>query len=218
MNIAVILSGGKGKRFGANLPKQYLNLRGKPVIDYVVEAVLESSSIDEIVIVIDEEYKKYVGKINNSKIHTVPNGKERVYSVENALKYIKKNFPECNNIIITQAVSPMITKNIIDEYIKLLDEYDVVTTATKCPGEIFNVNDYKPRERDNYYFCQSPEAFKFNDLYQNLDTNSKFSELIYHYPKKPNIMFYTKFKDNVKLTFQSDLDYCEFLVRSKEEK
>lgn len=218
MNIAVILSGGTGKRFGANLPKQYLDLCGKPVINYVVEAVLKSSLIDEIVLVIDEEYKMYVEKINDSKIHTVSNGKERVYSVENALNYIKNNFPECENIIITQAVSPMITTDIVDQYISYLDEYDVVTTATKCPGELFNVKDYKPRERDNYYFCQSPEAFKFNDLYQHLDTNSKYSELIYHYPTQPKIMFYTDFKDNVKLTFQSDLDYCEFLLKNKKEK
>ena len=112
----------------------------------------------------------------------------------------------------------MITSKIVEDYINYLGEYDVVTTAEKCPGELFNIKAYEPLERDNYYFCQSPEAFKFNDIYKYLDTNSKYSELIYHYQKKPNIMFYTDFKNNIKITFKEDLDYCKFLLENREEK
>ena len=39
MNIVMIMSGGVGKRFGANIPKQYANLKGKPIIDSVIDAV-----------------------------------------------------------------------------------------------------------------------------------------------------------------------------------
>ena len=212
MNAAIVLSGGSGKRFGANKPKQYMDLCGRPVIDYVIDAALNANKIDEIVLVIDKEYKHYVEKIDNSKIHTTNNGKERLNSVKNGLDYIKENYPNCDRIIIVQAVSPFITSKLIDEYIDFLDEYDVVTTAEKCPGEIFNIEEYKKRNRDNYYFCQSPEAFKFNDLYKYIDTESKYSELIYHYDIEPKIKFYTDFNNNVKLTFQSDLEYCKFLM------
>lgn len=212
MNIAVILSGGVGKRFGAKIPKQYLDLCGKPVINYVIEAALSSKKIDEIVLVIDDDYLDYVEEISNPKIHTVPNGKERVYSVLNALNYINDNYKNCNKLLILQAVSPFITTKIINDYFNLLDEYDVVTTAQKCTGEIFNVKKYKKVNRNDYYFCQSPEAFHFKDLLTNIKVKSKYSELIYHYSFEPKVCFYTDFVDNVKLTTKEDLAYCEFLM------
>lgn len=215
MNVATVLSGGCGKRFGADRPKQYMDLCGRPVIDYVIDAALAAKTIDEVVLVIDDEYKHYVEKIDDERIHTTNNGKERLYSVKNGLDYVKANFTSCDKIIITQAVSPFITPELIDEYIELLNEYDVVTTAEKCPGEIFNIDDYKKRDREKYYFCQSPEAFRFDELYKYIDTESKFSELIYHYEDKPKIKFYTDFKDNVKLTFPGDLEYCKFLMMNR---
>ena len=215
MNVAIVLSGGKGKRFGEDIPKQYMDLCGKKVIDYVIDAVLQSKTIDEIVLVIDSEYEGYVSKIKDKRIHTVKNGKERLNSVKNGLDYIKENFSNCDKVIITQAVSPLITSEIIDDYINNLIYYDVVTTAEKCPGEIFKIDDYKKRDREKYYFCQSPEAFKFDELYKYIDVESKYSELIYHYEKEPKIMFYTEFHNNIKLTFKSDLQYCEFLISNK---
>mgnify|MGYP002626420971 CR=1 FL=1 len=216
MNVAVLLSGGNGKRFGAKLPKQYLNLCGKPVIEYAIDAVLNSKKIDEVVLVIDNEYLDFVKEKDNPRIHITNNGNERLNSVKNGLDYIKNNF-NCENVIIVQAVSPFITSKIIDDYISLLDQYDVVTTAEKCTGELFNIKQYNKINRNDYYFCQSPEAFKFNELYKNLDLNSEYSELIYHYPNEPKIYYYLDFKNNVKLTYQSDLEYCKFLIKNKDD-
>ena len=101
----------------------------------------------------------------------------------------------------------------IDEYFALLDTYDAVTTAEKCPGELFNREQFARYDRNQFYFCQSPEAFHFADLDRYLDVRSPYSELIYHYPGTPNVCFYTAFQNNVKLTFASDLDYAEFLMQ-----
>jgi len=218
MNVAIILSGGSGKRFGSNLPKQYLDLCGRPVIEYVIDAALASKRIDEIVLVIDSEYLEIVTNSNNDKIHIVPNGKERLYSVKNGLDYINQNFNDCENVIVLQAVSPFVTEELIDTYIDSLNHYDVVTTAEKCVGEVFNIKNYEKLNRNDYYFCQSPEAFKFKELYQNIDTESEYSELIYHYPNEPKILYYLDFHNNVKLTYKADLEYAEFLMKSKNEK
>lgn len=214
MNVAILLSGGCGKRFGASVPKQYLNLNGKPVIEYVIEAVLNTQAIDEIVLVIDKEYLSYVKEIGNNRIHVVSNGEERLDSVFNALNYINNNY-SCENVIILQAVSPFITSDLIDEYIHLLKEYEVVTTAEKCKGEIFNIQKYAKINRNDYYFCQSPEAFKFKDLFHYIDTKSKYSELIYHYPYEPKIYYYLNFLDNIKITYPADLEYARFLMSEK---
>lgn len=215
MNVAVILSGGKGTRFGADRPKQYMDLCGKPVIEYVVDSALKAKNIDQIILVIDDDFKMYVKEIDNPRIHSVPNGKERLNSVKNGLDYINENYKDCKNVIILQAVSPFVTPELIDEYIDLLNTHDVVTTAEKCPGELFNIEKYEKLDRNKFYFCQSPEAFNFKELYNSIDTESNYSELIYHYEGQPNICYYTDFHENVKLTFKNDLDYAEFLMRNK---
>lgn len=217
MNVAIILSGGTGKRFGTKLPKQYSKLCGRPVIDYVLESVFNTKNIDEVVLVIDKEYINLINIPKKKKVHLVENGHERVNSVKNALNYIKNNLPDTNNIIITQAVQPFVTTDQIDEYIDKLNEYDVVVTAEKCVGEIFNTQKFEKMNRNMYYFCHSPEAFKFNELYNNLDLNSEFSELVYHYPTEPKIYYYLGMENNIKLTHQCDLEYAEIIMKRKKD-
>ena len=52
MNIVVLLSGGVGKRFGATIPKQYNMIAGRPVIDYVIDAIKESKEADHTVVLL----------------------------------------------------------------------------------------------------------------------------------------------------------------------
>lgn len=217
-NVAILLAGGVGARFGAKIPKQFLQLAGKPIINYAIDAAIDSKSVNHIVMSIDDNYLDYIEQKDNPFIHIVPPGaKGRADGVKNSLNYIKDNFPDCENVIILQAVNPFFTADLVDKYIKLLDDYDVVTTAEKCPGEIFEIDNYHKINRNNFYFCQSPEAFKFKDLYENIDIDSLYSELIYHYAFEPKICFFTDFKYNIKITFQADLDYCEFLMKNRNE-
>jgi len=218
MNTLLILSGGVGKRFGSDIPKQYHSLCGKPVIEYVIDYALKAKNVDRIVIVMDSCYMDYITERNNPKLSFAQNGKERADSIKNGLDYIEKNFGKCDKIVITQAVSPFVTDEIIDKYFSLLDDYDVVTTATKCPGELFNKEHFERINRNNYYFCQSPEAFHFIDLKNNLKIDSEYSEIIYHYSFDPKVCYYLDMLDNVKLTYLSDLKYAEFLLKERNNK
>lgn len=212
MNIAIILSGGVGKRFGGDIPKQYNDLCGKTVIQYVIDAASKSKSIDKFVLVIDKNYLDYVVIPKEKDFYIVDKGNERVDSIINALNFIEKEFKMCDKLIILQAVSPFITDKIIDDYFMLLDTNDVVTTATECIGEIFSKDKYEKIDRNRYYFCQSPEAFHYKDLRDSIDKNSRYTELIYHYKKVPKIYFYTEFKKNIKLTIPADMEYAKFLI------
>ena len=71
MNIALILSGGVGKRFAANLPKQYNLINGKPVIDYVIEACIKSKLTDKTIVVCDPSCKQFSKYLENGEIVTV---------------------------------------------------------------------------------------------------------------------------------------------------
>lgn len=77
MNIVMIMAVGVGKRFGDNLPKQYLKINDKPVIDYVTEAVNRLKLTDKIVVVMNKEYIEYSNYLKNGNYDIVFNGNER---------------------------------------------------------------------------------------------------------------------------------------------
>ena len=218
MNAILLLSAGSGKRFGAKLPKQYHLLCGQPVVQYALDAALTAPSVDVIVIVMDPAFREFLGNTDDPRLHFTVGGKERLDSVRNGLDCIRGLDTPCDKLMILQAVNPFVTVDMIERYFALLDDYDAVTTAEKCPGELFNIEHFERYDRNQFYFCQSPEAFHFRDLDQYLDVHSSQSELIYHYPDTPNVCFYTEFHNNVKLTYTSDLDYAEFLMQKQMQK
>lgn len=90
--IAIILSGGRGTRFGSAMPKQYIEVCGKPVLAYTLSAFQESC-VDEIVIVAAAEYmglcRQIAAEHGISKLTAVTEGgKERYDSVFNGLRYV----------------------------------------------------------------------------------------------------------------------------------
>ncbi len=211
MNIAIILAGGSGKRFGASIPKQYLKLNNKAVIDYVISATKQSNKIDKIIIVMNKEYCKYLQEIDSS-IDIVKNGQERNYSVNNAIEHIKKEYPQCDNVIILDGVAPMINAEIIDNYLNLLDNNDVVVTAKKITGELANYS-LDRFNRNDYCIIHSPEAYKFNLLKKYFNKESSYTEIAYQLPKDIKLFFNFDFKYNVKITYDYDLIYCETLKK-----
>ncbi len=63
MNIAVILSGGSGSRFGSDTPKQYINLAGKKIIEYTIAVFEQNKNIDEICVVADGSYHSSIWEL-----------------------------------------------------------------------------------------------------------------------------------------------------------
>ena len=149
-NVTIIMSGGVGHRFGADRPKQYVKLNGRCVIDYVIDAVKGSELTDEVVVVMDPSCIDYSEELKNSGFHFALNGKERPDSLNSAFEYIKDHFHECERIIILDAVAPLVTSELIDDYLAKLDEYDAVITCQKITGALGNY-DFDPLDREKYY-------------------------------------------------------------------
>ena len=216
-NIAIILSGGTGKRFDSTIPKQYIRICNKPCIDYVINAAKAAKSIDKIIIVMDEKYKTYSNELENNKIEIVKNGNTRYGSIKNAFKKIVEEYDDCENIIILQAVSPLVYPELIDKYIELLNENDCVITARKLVGEIGIITNIdKVFDRDKYYLMESPEAFKFRKIYDSFKPNFFSSELAYQLPKGSKKYLYFDFPENIKITYKHDLKICEALLLNNE--
>ena len=62
MNVALLLSGGTGTRLGADIPKQYIEVNGMPVLFYCLRTFLELKQIDAVQIVADGKWQDYIRK------------------------------------------------------------------------------------------------------------------------------------------------------------
>lgn len=185
-NIAVILSGGMGARFGGTLPKQFTKLAGKAVIEYTVEAFEKSLNIDEIIIVSHPSYVdliwKFVKKNQWKKVTKVFNGgKERFDSTYSALQGLEGE-DNNSNILLHDAVRPLINESIINNCIDALRNFEAVDVVIPSADTLVEVYDdgciSNIPNRAVMRRGQTPQAFKLGTLkqaYQRAINAQRFS-------------------------------------------
>jgi 2-C-methyl-D-erythritol 4-phosphate cytidylyltransferase len=211
MNIIMIMSGGVGHRFGAEIPKQYTLLKGRPVIDYVIDVAQASEEGDRILVVMDPSCKEYSEKLMHDDLDFANSGKERLDSLQNGFNFITENYPECEKIIILDAVAPFVTSELIDFYLRKLDDNDAVITCQKITGALGNY-DFDPLDRDQFYMTQSPEAFRFKTLMPYFDPTFPSQELAWQLPRESKKFLYFGFPENLKLTYAYQKQYAEYML------
>ncbi len=208
MNVAMILSGGIGKRFGAEMPKQYCLLKGRPVIEFAIDACRLSKLADKVIIVASG---KYVDELRNKYgFETVEGGKERNNSVKNGLDYIAARY-DCDKIVMVDAVSPLTTEDQVDKYFRLLDEYDIVQTAQKVTTSLDTYDGHKVM-RNDYYHTLEPEAYNFKMLYEVFDGDNPSTTVYHQMPDSARKFACFDYPYNMKLTYPFDLQIAEILL------
>ncbi len=216
MNVVAILANGVGQRFGSNIPKQFHKVNGKMVIEYVIESILSSESVDKLVIATNVEansvYLSDICTLNG--IDLIEGGSTRNRTLKNVIDYIDSNY-DCDKLIVCDAVRPMITGELIDSYFAFLDENDAVVTAQKITDSLGSY-DFSQVDRERYYLMQSPEGFDFKKLRDSFDSESKLTEVTQQLPEDSKIYLYFDFNNNFKLTYPADLKYLEALVRARD--
>ena len=214
MNIALILSGGAGRRFGAEVPKQYHDLCGKPVVQYVVEAAHAAKSIDKVLVVCADEYADWFRNVLKTEV--CPSGAERNESFMNGLNYIKANYA-CEKIMVFDAMRPFVTAELIDEYIARLDEYEVVATCQHIVDSLGCLDSHEC-DRSRYYILQSPEAFRFELIYSHFKPDSPLVEAYQQLPAQTTLYKNFGFPDNYKLTYYHDISFMRMYMQYKRNK
>lgn len=214
-SIGIILSGGIGRRFKGDKPKQYYQINGKKMIQYSIDAFKNSKKIDDFVVVVEDEYQKNELSKEYS-VKTVVGGKTRNHSLKNALDYINFYYPECEKIIENNAACPMITPKIIDDILTLLDNYDYVQCTYKITDAL---GSYTNRivNREDYFLIQSPDAYHFKMLYDCFDPEHPIGHPAVQLPANATGYNYFDFIPNIKVTYPEDLVIVEQLLKNKSE-
>lgn len=159
----ILLAAGSGKRFGGK--KQFLYLKGKRVIDYSLEVIGKVREIDRVFVVLSKEDMDIELKADKPIIK-VEGGKERQDSVFHALKAID----ESDIVVIHDSARPFVDVSMFEEAIANVKEggCDGSITAYKAVDTIKKVADgivVETLNRDEIYIVQTPQAFKFKNLY-----------------------------------------------------
>lgn len=216
MNIVAILANGVGNRFGSNIPKQFHKVNGKMVIEYVIKSILDSESLDKLVIATNVEANSvYLADIcSENNIDLIDGGDTRNRSLKKVIDYIDNAY-DCKKLIVCDAVRPMITGGLIDSYFDYLNDNTAVVTAQKITDSLGSY-DFQKVDRERYYLMQSPEAFDFPTLRDSFDSESHLTEVTQQLPENSKIHLYFDFNNNFKLTYPADLKYLEALVKARD--
>ena len=162
-NYFIILASGQSKRFNSNKAKQFIAYRNKALFEHSLDKAIISKLFKRIILVVND--KKQIKKKYSKDVVIIKGGKERSDSSLIALKYIKKFKP--NNVLIHDAARPNFTINLIKKLINSLKKHKASIPAIsskdsikyKVKNQLFNLN------RKNSYLSQTPQAFKFKDIY-----------------------------------------------------
>lgn len=215
--IGVILAGGIGSRFKGDKPKQYYLINGKEMLWYSIEAFRNARNIDEVIVVVDEaEYQ--AGRIRDEyQVKTVLGGKTRNHSWKNALDYIKANYNDCEKVVENNAACPLVTAEILEKYVDLLDEYDFVQTTFKITDALGSYTN-RTVDREDYFLIQTPDAYRFPLLYDCFDAEHPNAHPVAQLPSDAKGYNFFDFGANYKVTYPEDIQIIEMLINRRNEK
>lgn len=124
MNVAVILAGGTGTRVGADIPKQFIEVDGKPILAYTIELFEQNSQIDAIEIVCHKDWTRFVTsmvqKYKFNKVKWIVDGGSTFQdSVLNGVLALKNILKKDDLVVISFGVSPLTPQEDIDDCIRI---------------------------------------------------------------------------------------------------
>ena len=229
-NIAIILAGGTGQRLGDAIPKQFLKVAGKKVIEHTLDVFQNHPQIDEIAVVSNPAFVNDVENIVIKNSYTklkriLQGGKERYHSSLAAINAYDGD--EEFNLIFHDAVRPLVNDRIISDCIQALEKYNAVDVAIKTTDTIIQVNEKEYITgipvRENLRNGQTPQAFKLSTIKKAYelalqDEDFKTTDdcgVVYRYLPDEPVYIVKGEQFNMKLTYKEDLFLLDKLFQLK---
>jgi len=164
-NLAIILSGGLGKRFDKKLPKQFYKIDNKYILEISVDKFIKSNLFKKIIVVTSLEFIDLTKEVLKKRtVQIVVGGTTRQKSVLNGLIEGKKY--KTKNVLIHDAARPLIRLSMIKNIVNRIQKNDCVIPMININDSLRKVqnNIYEDIKRDDVKIIQTPQAFKFNKI------------------------------------------------------
>lgn len=224
---AIVLAAGSGKRMNSKVHKQYLLLKGRPVLYYSLKA-FEDSPIDDIILVvgageIDFCRKEIVEQYGFEKVRAiVEGGKERYHSVYEGLKVAGAT----DYVLIHDGARPFVSQPIIERTLEAVYEYKacVVGMPVKDTIKIVDEDTFAKEtpNRSTVWMVQTPQAFAYSlvyDAYTRMlaDEDAAITDdaMVVERMTDYKVKLIEGSYQNIKITTPEDLDVAEKFFEKK---
>jgi 2-C-methyl-D-erythritol 4-phosphate cytidylyltransferase len=173
VNVAVIFAGGVGSRMtAATMPKQFLEIHGKPIIVHTLEHFEAHPDIDAIVVAIHPEWRSHFEKLVRRNELTkvrwvVDGGGTGQESRHRALQAVHLDCPDDTVVLVHDGVRPLIDADLITRNIEAVHAHGAAVTCTKFNETVISSQGERVDEvipRDHIYVAQAPQSFLLGDL------------------------------------------------------
>lgn len=229
MNIALILSGGTGTRLDTDIPKQYIEVCGRPIISYCIECISKHPLIDAIQIVADSAWEKQIAGWLSSADSSLKfrgfakPGTNRQLSIYNGLEAIRAYAADNDYVFIHDAARPMLSTEQITDCLKAVNGHDGVLPVLPMKDTVYSSTDGKTvtalLNRKEIYAGQAPEVFQLGKYYEANKKllPDKISQI--NGSTEPailagmDIIMIPGDENNFKITTRSDLERFERIIR-----
>ena len=176
MVIALVLSGGTGSRLGADIPKQYLRVQGRPVLLYCMETLHESPVIDAVQIVAAQEWQEEIGSwleayglAEKFRGFSLP-GENRQLSIYNGLTDIRRYAQDDDLVLIHDAARPLLSPELIEDCTEAIEGYEGVLPVLPMKDTVYFSEDGRQitslLDRQAVFAGQAPELFRLGVYYR----------------------------------------------------
>jgi 2-C-methyl-D-erythritol 4-phosphate cytidylyltransferase len=215
----IIVAGGTGQRFGSSIPKQFLLMKGKPILMRTIEVFTAFDSSINVIITLPPDFiefwqslcRQYNFEISHK---IVEGGHTRFHSVKNGLSKVQKG----GIVAVHDAVRPLVSKDVIDRCFETArikgNAIPVVSVIDSL--RVQTENGSKMVERDKYLQVQTPQVFDSTMLLEayNTDYSPEFTDDASVVEKMNKEVFLVEGnRENIKITSQSDLIIAEALLQ-----
>ena len=224
MNIGVLLAGGSGRRMGASVPKQFLPLAGRPLMEHAIRTFDASPEIDEIFIVSNAEFLDETANIaRSSDFHKVSQiltgGSERSDSSLAAIR-ATEGLADCR-LLFHDIVRPLVSEELIRRVCLALDEHAAVSVAIASTDTIFRVSGDRVASvppRSELRRVQTPQGFRrevIAEAYRRALADPAFQAtddcgVVLRYMPEVPVVVVEGDERNLKITHPDDIPLAEF--------
>lgn len=234
MNIALILSGGTGTRLGTEIPKQYIEICGRPVFSYSLEQLAAHDQIDGVQIVADKKWHELIlecmrkfmlrDALGKFRGFSEP-GRNRQISILNGLDDIMGYACAGDYVLIHDAARPLLSKRLIKECIGAAAGNDGVIPVLPMKDTLYASGDGRYvgslLKRDEIFAGQAPEVFVLGKYYEANRRLTPDEILKISGSTEPavmagmNIIMIPGEEDNFKITTKADMERFRKIVEDE---
>ena len=215
----ILLAAGDSKRSNSKIPKPFIKIAGKTLLEHSLIKFNKIKQIKKIVLVINKKHSRFLKKIKSNNFSKIIGGKTRQESTHKALEYIKKNRIKCTNVLVHDSARPNFSLKLIKRIINasrkntVVPKIPIYDALKESVSKEFLLN--LPRE--NFFSTQTPQSFRFREILTLHSRNKSLYKdddlsLVQSLKK---VKFVDGEKNNFKITDQEDLSVLKNFMNLK---